>query len=96
MMSNLVDATEREWESLATPFAHLRLRIDESARLPVLADRFTLDSAVAVATRDGMTRGQVLDHFDELVRRSLVSGPNRIGGIAGYRLLESVGSSLRT
>ncbi len=63
-----------------------RLLVD----LAAFANRFTLEGALAVGGRTGVGKGELLDNFDELVRRSLVAGPERVDGEALYRLLESV------
>lgn len=58
--------------------------------LTAFANRFTLEGALAVGDRPDVGKGELLDNFDELVRRSLVAGPERVDGEALYRLLESV------
>lgn len=63
-----------------------RLLID----LAAFANRFTLEGALAIGGGSGLGKGELLDNFDELVRRSLVAGPERVDGEALYRLLESV------
>ncbi len=58
--------------------------------LSVLTGRFTIDEAAAIAGQTGSTAADIIEQLDLLVRRSLVVGPERVGGETGYRLLESV------
>jgi hypothetical protein len=59
-------------------------------RLSVFAGGWTLAAADAVASRDGTTDWQVLDHLAALVGKSLVQAEEIHDGSTRYRLLETV------
>lgn len=58
--------------------------------ISVFADRFDADAAVAVASSEQTSPGDVLDAIDELAQRSLVIRTGEPTDPGDYRLLESV------
>ncbi|MGH1492146.1 MAG: NB-ARC domain-containing protein [Acidimicrobiales bacterium] len=59
-------------------------------KLSAFTGWFTLDEARSVASESGSSTASVVDGLDLLVRRSLVTGPEPVGGETAYRLLESI------
>jgi predicted ATPase/DNA-binding CsgD family transcriptional regulator len=75
-----------DWSyTLLTPEEQMLL-----SRLAVFAAGFTLDTAEAVCSGEGLTEGRMLDVLSSLVAKSLVVAETTSGAQARYRLLETI------
>lgn len=77
----------------ALQWSHALLSVEQKmvfGRLGIMAGRFSLEAAQAVAADDAIDAWAVLDHLGALVEKSLVAAESDARGEMSYRMLETM------